>query len=166
MNKPLLAAAFLVLTSFAPQSALAATAPPPTDSPNPTVRAASTITVLGTAVAPLFKSVPPTGYPDAFPPGQCTYYAAWQHRVTWGGNATDWYANARAQGVTVTRAPSVGGIAVWRAGPRYSMYGHVGIVIRVTPYSYTVAEMNFVGNGIIDQRVVAWPDPDIQGFIP
>lgn len=124
-----------------------------------------TIKVLGTAVTPLFSSVPPNGYPNTFPAGQCTYYAATQHRVTWSGNAADWYANAQAQGARVTNTPTVGAIAVWRAGPRYSVYGHVGIVIAVAPTSYTVAEMNYRGEGVVDQRVVAWPDPDIEGFI-
>ena len=45
------------------------------------------------------------------------------------------------------------------------MYGHVGIVIAVAPSSYTVAEMNYRGEGVVDQRIVAWPDPDVEGFI-
>ena len=125
-----------------------------------------TIKVLGSAVTPLFSSVPSSGYPNSFPAGQCTYYAAWQHRVTWSGNAGDWYANAQAQGAHVTNSPTVGAIAVWRAGPRYSIYGHVGIVIAVAPTSYTVAEMNYRGVGVVDQRVVGWPDSDVEGFIP
>jgi surface antigen len=166
MKRCLVAVVFLMLTAFAPHSALAAEAPLPPGPVNPTGRTPDTLTVVGTTITPLFSSVPQTGNPDAFPPGQCTYYAAWQHRVTWGGNAADWYDNARAHGVSVTRVPSVGAIAVWLAGPRYGVYGHVGIVIRVMRNSYTFAEMNYVGNGIIDQRVVAWPDPDIEGFIP
>ncbi|MBO0744301.1 MAG: CHAP domain-containing protein, partial [Candidatus Dormibacteraeota bacterium] len=124
-----------------------------------------TIKVLGTVVTPLFNYVPPNGYPDTFPAGQCTYYAAWQNRVTWSGNAADWYGNARAQGAHVTNAPTIGAIAVWRAGLSYGVYGHVGIVMAMSPNSYTVAEMNYLGEGVVDQRVVAWPDSDIEGFI-
>ena len=71
-------------------------------------------------------------------------------------------ANARARGAGVTNTPTVGAIAVWRASPRYGVYGHVGIVIEVAAPSCTVAEMNYRGEAIVDQRVVVWPDPDTE----
>src|SRR5689334_11754050 len=64
----------------------------------------------------LFPWVPVGGYPNTFPFGQCTWWAAHNHRVTWWGNAGDWLDNARAQGVTTTSAPSVGAIVVYRPG--------------------------------------------------
>src|SRR5439155_13902219 len=37
----------------------------------------------------VFAWVPPGGFPDRFPFGQCTWWAAYNRRVTWGGNAGD-----------------------------------------------------------------------------
>jgi peptidoglycan hydrolase CwlO-like protein len=117
-------------------------------------------------LAPLFPYVPPGGFPDPFPFGQCTWWAAYNYPVTWGGNATDWYANARAQGVPTSSSPSVGAIVVWAAGGGYSVYGHVAIVIAVgAGGSFEVSEMNYRGLGIIDRRWVSTYD-DIEGFIP
>lgn len=115
--------------------------------------------------APLFSWVPTGGFPDHFPYGQCTWWAAYNRRVTWGGNAGDWLATARAQGVATNSTPSVGAIAVYRAGDGYSGYGHVAIVIAVAPGNYTVSEMNAIGWGRVSTRIVGWPDPHLEGFI-
>ena len=115
--------------------------------------------------APLFVSVPAGGYPDAFPFGQCTWWAAYNHAVSWGGNAADWLTNAQAQGAATSDVPSVGAIAVFEPGGAYSVLGHVAIVVSVTPDSYTVSEMNAVGWGQVSTRVIAWPDPHVRGFI-
>ncbi len=116
--------------------------------------------------APLFTWVPTDGYPDAFPFGQCTWWAAYNHRVIWNGNAADWLTNAQAQGVATTTAPSVGAIVVYRPGGLYSGYGHVAIVTAVSTRSYTVSEMNAPQWGVVSTRIVPWPDPDALGFIP
>ena len=135
--------------------------------------------VLGGTVAPpqlgsavrtttdLLPGVPAAGYPDGFPYGQCTYWAALNHRVTWSGNADEWPANAAAQGIPLLPGPVVGAIAVWPAGAGYdSRYGHVAVVTAATPTSYTVSEMNYLGEGIVDARTIPWPDPRALGFIP
>jgi hypothetical protein len=129
--------------------------------------------VGATAAAPptataneLFSWVPPGGFPDRFPFGQCTWWAAYNRRVTWGGNAGDWLVNARAQGVATSEYPSVGAIVVYRPGGDYSSYGHVAIVIGVSARSYTVSEMNAPRWGEVSTRVVPWPDWQAQGFIP
>jgi len=115
----------------------------------------------------VFAFVPRGGFPDAFPFGQCTWWAAYNRRVTWNGNAAEWIANARAQGVLTTDTPSVGAIAVYAPGGRYHpLYGHVAVVIAVTPTTYTVSEMNAIGWGEVSVRTIAWPDPAIEGFIP
>ena len=41
----------------------------------------------------LFPWVPAGGFPDGFPFGQCTWWAAYNRRVSWRGNAADWLAN-------------------------------------------------------------------------
>ena len=116
-------------------------------------------------LAPLFASVPTGGYPDPFPFGQCTWWAAYNHPVSWGGNAADWLANARAQGVATSDVPSTGAIAVFEPGGAYSALGHVAVVVAVTPDSYTVSEMNAPVWGEVATRVIAWPDPHVRGFI-
>jgi hypothetical protein len=127
--------------------------------------ATGAIRVIGRRVAPLFPWVPARGFPDSFAAGQCTYYAAFQHLVTWNGNATGWWTGARAAGAAESSTPSLGAIAVWRAGPAYGPYGHVGLVIAVGGDAFTVEEMNFVGVGTIDQRVVSLTDSGLDGFI-
>ena len=115
---------------------------------------------------PAFWWVPSGGFPDRFPFGQCTWWAAYNRRVTWNGNAGDWLVNARAQGVPTSSSPSIGAIVVYRPGGDYSTYGHVAIVIEVAASSYTVSEMNAVGWGRVSTRSIRWPDAQVQGFIP
>jgi CHAP domain len=117
-------------------------------------------------IAPLFPWVPAGGYPDRFPFGQCTWWAAYNHRVTWNGNAGDWLVNAAAQGVPISFSPSLGAVVVYRPGPAYSVFGHVANVIATGPGSYTVSEMNYLAWGAVDVRTISWPDPNVSGFIP
>jgi len=117
--------------------------------------------------ARLFAFVPAGGFPDAFPFGQCTWWAAYNRRVTWNGNAAEWLVNAQAQGVATSDMPSVGAIAVYAPGGGYHLlYGHVAVVIAVTATAYTVSEMNFAGWGHVNTRSIPWPDPHVEGFIP
>ena len=132
----------------------------------------ATAAAISTAPQPapanrLFPWVPEDGYRDAFPYGQCTWWAAYNRRVTWNGNAADWLPNAQAQGVVTSQVPTAGAIAVYaRVGPYSLRYGHVAVVISVNPGAYTVSEMNFIGWGRVSTRVIAWPDPRVEGFIP
>jgi CHAP domain len=123
------------------------------------------VRVVAGRIEALFPPVPPGGFPDLFPWGQCTYFAAYQHLVTWNGNAADWWANARAAGAAEIGPPSVGAIAVYGAGKGFSVFGHVAIVVASNDQSFTVEEMNFVGLGVIDQRVDSVANPDLLGFI-
>jgi surface antigen len=115
----------------------------------------------------LFSWVPAGGFPDRFPYGQCTWWAAYNRHVTWNGNADEWLANAKRLGLPTNSAPSVGAIAVYRPGGGYSdLYGHVAVVIAVGAGTYTVSEMNFIGWGRVSTRSVPWPDRHVEGFIP
>jgi len=114
----------------------------------------------------LFSWVPPGGYPDRFPYGWCTWWAAYNRHVTWNGNAGDWLANASAQGFHTQLTPTVGAIAVYRPGSGYSQLGHVAVVIAVSAATYTVSEMYFISFGEVNTRTIWWPDPHIDGFIP
>jgi hypothetical protein len=121
----------------------------------------------GAPVEPLFLWVPAGGFPDRFPFGQCTWWAAYNRRVSWGGNAADWLVNATALDMPTSADPSVGAIVVYWPGGLYSPLGHVAVVVAVTPSMYTVSEMNAAaGWGRLNTRTIAWPDPDVQGFIP
>src|SRR2546428_11938048 len=73
------------------------------------------VALPGASLAPL-AGVPEGGYPDPFPFGECTWWAAYNHTVTWSGDAKDWLANARAKGIATTDFPSVGALAVYRPG--------------------------------------------------
>ena len=116
--------------------------------------------------AALFASIPAGGFPDRFPYGQCTWWAAYNRHVTWSGNAREWLVNARAQGLGTSALPSVGAVVVYIPGSGYSELGHVAIVIALSSSSYTVSEMNFLGWGEVNTRSVGWPDPHVSGFIP
>jgi hypothetical protein len=114
----------------------------------------------------LFSWVPPGGYPDRFPYGWCTWWAAYNRHVTWNGNAGDWLANASAQGFHTQGTPSVGAIAVYRPGSGYSQLGHVAVVTAASSTTYTISEMYVIAWGEVDTRTLRWPDPHIEGFIP
>ena len=148
----LLLAGLILLVTFPPlvgsAAATIATAPHPT----PAVR--------------LFPWVPPGGYPDRFPYGWCTWWAAYNRHVTWNGNADEWLENASAQGFHTAALPTVGAIAVYRPVGEYSPLGHVAVVIAVSSRAYTVSEMHVIGFGQVDTRTIWWPDPHIAGFIP
>jgi len=118
-----------------------------------------------TGLGPLFDDVPPGGWPDNFPGGQCTWWAAFNRHVTWNGNGGDWLLNAAAQGNATSAIPQVHSIVVYPAGHAYSQYGHVALVTGVSPNSYTVSEMNYRGLGVVDTRTIPWPDPQVEGFI-
>ena len=56
--------------------------------------------------------------------------------------------------------------AVYLRGGSYdSRYGHVALVVAAWPAGYVVAEANYDGLGVIDTRSIAWPDPQVAGFI-
>lgn len=117
--------------------------------------------------APLFPWVPAGGFTHYFPYGECTWWAAYNRRVTWNGNAGEWLANASAQGYATASAPTVGSIAVFHRVGAYSELGHVAVVIAVTATTYTVSEMNAAaGRGRVNTRIIPWPDAQVQGFIP
>ena len=132
---------------------------------------ASTTAALAVApraapAAPLFAWVPPDGFRDQFPFGLCTWWAAYNRRVTWNGNAADWLANAAALGLPTSAEPSLAAIVVYRPGGHFSPFGHVAIVIATDADAYTVSEMNAPGWGRVSTRDLPWPDPDVLGFIP
>jgi surface antigen len=147
-------------------------------------------TICREPATPVFLWVPSTGYPDAFTWGQCTWWAdydAWaisQYGV--GGDADgpgqdSWIASALArmpegsvQLASQGAVPQVGDVVVFLPGGSYNLtLGHVAVVIAVDPdpsssaglSGYWISESNFLGLGVVDERHIAWPDPQVRGFI-
>jgi surface antigen len=73
--------------------------------------------------------------------------------VPWGGNAIEWYGNARAMGFPVGSQPKVGAIMVTTESP--IGLGHVAYVEQVYPDgSWQVSEMHWVAFGVTSQRII------------
>jgi hypothetical protein len=88
-----------------------------------------------------------------FPWGWCTWYPATRRPVPWGGNAIEWYGNARAMGFPVGSQPKVGAIMVTTESP--IGLGHVAYVEQVYPDgSWQVSEMHWVAFGVTSQRII------------
>ncbi len=98
-----------------------------------------------------------------FPYGQCTWLVASRRNIPWKGNAYSWYASAKAAGLGTGRTPKVGAIMVSWESP---FYGHVAIVEEVYPDgSWLETEMNYKGEGVVDQRRVRASEIPLIGFI-
>jgi CHAP domain len=149
---------------------LLAAAVPASTSPGPAPEAAPVSGRISPDTArPLFADVPAGGYPDHFPFGQCTWWAAFNVRVTWWGDAWTWVAGARAAGRVVGAAPAVHAIVVYAPSASYSAWGHVALVVGAGPGGFQVSEMNYAdggrGTGVVDERESPWPDPLVEGFV-
>ena len=103
-----------------------------------------------------------SGGGNTFPYGYCTWYVASKRNIPWDGNAGTWLYHAKAAGYATGRSPQVGAVMVTTEN-RY--YGHVALVVGVSGGSFTVSEMNYVGFGKVDRRVLPTSDPAIKGFI-
>jgi surface antigen len=102
-----------------------------------------------------------------FPEGYCTYYVASRMTITFGGNAINWLANARASGYATGKAPASRS-AVVMTGPTYEMrrYGHVAYVDSVNGNgTITISEMNYDHFNRVDTRTISVNDPQIRGYV-
>jgi surface antigen/LysM repeat protein len=107
------------------------------------------------------------GINHIFPRGYCTYYVASQMKITFGGNAKNWLANAKASGY-VTGSEPASRSAVVMTGPTRTMrlYGHVAYVDSVNgDGTITISEMNFDHFNRVDTRTISAHDPSIRGYI-
>jgi hypothetical protein len=133
------------------------------------------------ATTGVFPWVPTAGFPDYYPTGECTYWAArnfdpFPAGVGGGspqnlGNGGEWYATAAGKLGLATVPPSVlppYGSAVSYAGfPGDSGDGHVAVVISddADGQGYWVSEMNVLGLGVVDVAHEPFPDPYLQGSV-
>lgn len=89
---------------------------------------------------------------------ECVSYAAWAmtakygHYVPYGmGNANQWPAGARANGIPTGSTPRVGSVAIWYVGS----YGHAMVVDAVYgDGSFLVSQYNYGENGTYSTMVV------------
>jgi surface antigen/LysM repeat protein len=102
-------------------------------------------------------------YSPHFPFGQCTFYVATKVDTPWHGDAWTWYGSAQAAGWPVGTTPRVGAVMVtWES----RAFGHVAYVETINADgSWWVSEMNYVGWGVIDQRLVRPGSVPLIGFI-
>lgn len=111
-----------------------------------------------------------SGYDDVnhlFPKGYCTYYVATRMKITFGGNAKNWLANAKASGYVTGQEPAPRS-AVVMTGPKGAIrrYGHVAYVESVNDNNtITISEMNFDHFNRIDTRTLSVNDSSIRGYI-
>ena len=102
------------------------------------------------------------GINHVFPKGYCTYYVATRMKITFGGNAKNWLANARASGYVVSKEPAPRSAVVTTDSARY---GHVAYVEEVTATAILVSEMNFERFNKVNQRWIPINSPSIRGYI-
>lgn len=107
------------------------------------------------------------GINHIFPKGYCTYYVATQMKITFGGNAKNWLANAKASGYATGQEPAPRS-AVVMTGPAGALrrYGHVAYVESVNGNgTITISEMNYEHFNRINSRTLSINDSTIRGYI-
>ncbi|MFA5916854.1 MAG: LysM peptidoglycan-binding domain-containing protein [Candidatus Gracilibacteria bacterium] len=97
--------------------------------------------------------------------GNCTRFVAQYKNVTWGGNAKDWFRNAKANGVDTGYSPTNGSIVVFNGKGYNPAYGHVGIVTSVGADHIIVKDMNYRALNEVTVRKVYKSDSSIKGYI-
>ena len=114
---------------------------------------------------------------NGFAVGYCTWYAAIQsphifkytdantQSRPFGGNAVNWYANAKAAGYSVGQTPRAWAIIVYRN--LRSSAGHVGIVrsYDASTGQLVVEDMNYAGKFIVTKRIDYANNSKIVGYI-
>lgn len=108
-------------------------------------------------------NIKPGSSSNAYPYGWCTYYVATRRYVpgSWG-NAKSWLSSARRDGYSTGRTPVAGAIMV----SAESWLGHVAYVESVnSDGTFTIAEMNAKGWGVISSRKIRSDYSKVMGFV-
>jgi surface antigen len=151
---------FIIIPDGAITQAPTPPAPKPTPAPTKPSKKTSKIDSSLNAITSVSD-----GYDDnnhLFPKGYCTWYVATRVKITFGGNAKNWLANAKASGYVVNKEPAPRTVVVTTDSKRY---GHVAYVEEVTDTAILVSEMNFEHFDKIDQRWIPLSSPTIRGYI-
>ncbi len=100
-----------------------------------------------------YSSIPDVAGSSTFVRGNCTWYVARKMKITFHGNAKDWFANAQRAGYKTGQAPLAGSAVVTSRAGRY---GHVAFVESVNPAKGTIyiSEMNYEGLGVKSYRTI------------
>lgn len=107
-------------------------------------------------------SIPVSPGGHIFPKGYCTWFVAQHVKITFGGNARNWMANAKRAGYETSAAPAVGYVVQTTDDARY---GHVALVTGVSDTHITVKEMNYVGFNKVSTRSIPISSKTIKGYI-
>ncbi len=97
--------------------------------------------------------------------GNCTWYVASYKNVDWRGNANQWIRNAKEKGHPTWSEPVVGAIVQFEGRGYNPYYGHVAIVIDITPSHIIVSDMNYRRLNEVTTRKVPRNDRTIQWYI-
>lgn len=130
--------------------------PPPSPKPAPAAKnngASDIITSVGSGY---------DGVNHVFPKGYCTYYVANRMKITFGGNAKNWLANAKASGYVTGKEAAPHSAVVTTDSKRW---GHVAYVEEVTDTGILVSEMNYEHFNKVNQRWIPLKSPVIRGYI-
>ena len=98
---------------------------------------------------------------NKFARGHCTAYVASKVKVYWRGNANMWATNAKRNGATVDRNPTVGAIIQTNE----SRWGHVGYIEKVSGTKVTFSEWNYAGLGVKTTRTLDMSDSKVKHII-
>lgn len=123
--------------------------------------------VAGAFIFNPVSSFASVGRDHQFPAGYCTAYVASKVYVPYGGNAKDWYNNAKNMGFKVYergKKPVKYCIVVFNATAS-NQYGHVALISKVSGSSIRITEMNYKGFGKVSERSISVNDGNIRGFI-
>lgn len=94
--------------------------------------------------------------------GQCTWLVnKYRHFPGPMGNGGQYLSSARSYGLATGSIPQVGAVIVTAE----SWYGHVGLVVGVSGGEITIKEMNYLGQGQIDERTMSANSGYIKGYI-
>lgn len=80
-----------------------------------------------------------------------------------GGDARQWYSNAKKAGFSVGQTAKAGAIIVY--GTLRSSAGHVGKVVSVDGDEIVVEDMNYAGKFIVTRRTDSVDNSKIIGYI-
>ncbi len=135
-------------------------APKPKPLPKPTPKPAPSNNGASDAVTSIGSGY--DGISHTFPKGYCTWYVSTRMKITFGGNAKNWLANAKASGYITGKDPAPHAAVVTTDSRRY---GHVAYVEEITDAAILVSEMNFEKFNKVDQRWIPKYSKTIRGYI-
>ena len=103
--------------------------------------------------------------PYSWVPWNCTRYVASYTNVDWRGNANRWIANAKAKWHKISHIPKIWSIVQFTGRWYNRRYGHVAIVVDITPTHIIVKDMNYRRLYEVTTRKIKLNDRTIDWYI-